>query len=283
MTRQTAFILVHGSWQGAWAWGPVLPYLWSAGHAALAIDLPGHGLRADLPAGYLDRPRDSEAFSTAPSALAAIPDDAYAAAVREAAAQARTSGARRIVAVGHSMGGMPVTLAAAGAPEAFDDLILIGALTCVPGTPSMAYMATPQHRADTALPGLLVGDPRKIGVLRIDPLSDDPAYLARAQAALGADVPDRLWQAGRNLMTPDAPNAIYRAEPVFAPGYAGLRRHYIRCADDRTIPAATSAAMIADMNLAWPDNPCTEIVLPGSHMPMWARPAALAGALLGVL
>ena len=37
------FVLVHGAWQGAWAWVRVIPLLEAAGHTAVAVDLPGNG------------------------------------------------------------------------------------------------------------------------------------------------------------------------------------------------------------------------------------------------
>ena len=37
------FFLVHGAWQGAWAWSRVVPLLEAAGHTAIAVDLPGNG------------------------------------------------------------------------------------------------------------------------------------------------------------------------------------------------------------------------------------------------
>jgi pimeloyl-ACP methyl ester carboxylesterase len=37
------FILVHGAWQGAWAWDTIVPRLKAAGHDAIAADLPGDG------------------------------------------------------------------------------------------------------------------------------------------------------------------------------------------------------------------------------------------------
>ena len=42
------FVLVHGSWHGAWCWKKVLPPLWSAGHRAFAVSLTGVGERAHL-------------------------------------------------------------------------------------------------------------------------------------------------------------------------------------------------------------------------------------------
>lgn len=37
------FVLVHGSFQGAWCWREVASRLEARGHRALAFDLPGHG------------------------------------------------------------------------------------------------------------------------------------------------------------------------------------------------------------------------------------------------
>ncbi len=37
------YLLVHGSWHGAWCWDKVIPLLQAKGHKAIAIDLPGHG------------------------------------------------------------------------------------------------------------------------------------------------------------------------------------------------------------------------------------------------
>lgn len=39
----TTFILIHGSWHGAWCWYKIVPRLEAAGHEAVAIDLPAHG------------------------------------------------------------------------------------------------------------------------------------------------------------------------------------------------------------------------------------------------
>ena len=42
------FVLVHGSWHGAWCWSRVLPLLRSAGYDAHAVTLTGVGERAHL-------------------------------------------------------------------------------------------------------------------------------------------------------------------------------------------------------------------------------------------
>jgi pimeloyl-ACP methyl ester carboxylesterase len=47
-TPKPAYVLVHGSWHGAWCWARVLPLLREAGHVAHAVTLTGVGERAHL-------------------------------------------------------------------------------------------------------------------------------------------------------------------------------------------------------------------------------------------
>ncbi len=44
------FLLLHGSWHGAWCWHKITPRLENAGHQVAAIDLPGRGRAPALPA-----------------------------------------------------------------------------------------------------------------------------------------------------------------------------------------------------------------------------------------
>jgi pimeloyl-ACP methyl ester carboxylesterase len=39
----STFVLIHGSWHGAWCWYKIIPLLERSGHKAIALDLPGHG------------------------------------------------------------------------------------------------------------------------------------------------------------------------------------------------------------------------------------------------
>jgi pimeloyl-ACP methyl ester carboxylesterase len=56
----STYILVHGSWHGAWCWYKIVPLLEKAGHSAIALDLPGFGrdrtpLRDISLQSYVDR------------------------------------------------------------------------------------------------------------------------------------------------------------------------------------------------------------------------------------
>src|SRR5215467_3531145 len=39
----STYVLIHGSWHGAWCWYKIIPLRQQAGHQVIALDLPGHG------------------------------------------------------------------------------------------------------------------------------------------------------------------------------------------------------------------------------------------------
>ena len=75
------FVLIHGAWQGAWAWARVVPLLDAAGHRAIAVDLPGNG--------HDDTPPEAVTTMRYAAHVAAIIDEITG----------------PVIVVGHSMGG----------------------------------------------------------------------------------------------------------------------------------------------------------------------------------
>lgn len=96
-----SFLLIHGSWHGAWCWERMLPRLRDAGHEALAIDLPAHG-EDRTPAWRVGLGRYARTIAAAAGPLSVPP-----------------------ILVGHSMGGMAITQAARSAPDRFAGLIYL--------------------------------------------------------------------------------------------------------------------------------------------------------------
>ncbi len=101
---RAAFVLVPGAGGSPWYWSRVVPRLESAGHVAVAVDLPGHDPVVDL--------------------------DGYVAVVVDAVRQGLASGLP-VVLVGQSFGGFSAS--AAALVEPVDALVLLNAMVPLPG------------------------------------------------------------------------------------------------------------------------------------------------------
>jgi pimeloyl-ACP methyl ester carboxylesterase len=98
------FLLVHGSWQGGWAWENVIRELSRKGHRALAPTLPGHG------------PGTSRAGIT------------HQDCVRAVVAFIQKHALDGVIAVGHSFGGTVVQKVAEQLPDRIARTVFLDAL-----------------------------------------------------------------------------------------------------------------------------------------------------------
>lgn len=102
------FVLVHGSYHGAWCWDEVRPLL---RRPSIAVDLPGRGAR----------PARGEPVTVAQCVDAVLAD-------------ADAAGFSRFVLVGHSMGGITITETANRCPERVARLVYVAALVLPVGS-----------------------------------------------------------------------------------------------------------------------------------------------------
>jgi pimeloyl-ACP methyl ester carboxylesterase len=89
----STFVLVPGMWLGGWAWDEVADRLRADGHVVRQVTLTGVGDRVDEDGPGVDLDRHTR------DVIEAVGDD------------------RDVILVGHSYGGMPVTMAADRIPE----------------------------------------------------------------------------------------------------------------------------------------------------------------------
>lgn len=192
------FVLIHGAWHGAWCWEPLVTRLRAAGHAVLAPDLPGHG--AD--AGRWWR-----------ATLGG-----YAGTTLKAA---RELGGE-VIAVGHSLGGVAMTEAAARDASAFVGLIYVCAFAPLPGENLVALAS----RDPTAgVPGAVQRGPLRTRFIA----AQAPAVFYNAcPPAVAAAATARL------IPQPNLPllQRVSRAAGPVPP------RAYIECLRDRAITPA---------------------------------------------
>ena len=179
------------------------PGLREAGHEVEAIDLPGQG-DDDTP-------------------VAEVTLDRYARRVCEALADGPPA-----VLVGHSMGGMVITQAAADSPQHIDRLVYVAAFLPSDGESLIDLTQRPEGAGDAVQANLVVeGDP---------PVATMPPEAAREGLMHCCDDEAAAWGISLRGAQPVAPFT----HPVRLTGpadeaFAGLPRSYVMCLQDRAI------------------------------------------------
>ncbi|WP_406234176.1 alpha/beta fold hydrolase [Isoptericola jiangsuensis] len=233
-------LLVHGAWQGAWAWEEVQQRLSDAGHESLAIDLPGSGK---------DR-----------APLEGIDLDVYAAAVIAAAKNLLPN---PIVLVAHSMGGAVATRAAALEPELFARLVYVCAFAPRDGQ-SVASLGKLGHELDA--------DTGPVAHISANSLT---STLERStiEGTFFNDSPSLVDDALLDSFRPQAVAPV-TAQMRLSKGFEMVPKAYILCKRDKAI-AAPLQRMMADAIGAEVIHE-----LDSGHEPFLTRPSELTSLLI---
>lgn len=275
------FVLVHGAFCNAAVWGPTVRELALRGHRAAAVDLPGHGFGATIPAGYTGV-QDLDALARAPSGIAGAGTADDVAAVTAVVRRAREHGP--VVLVGASRGGLTLTAVANAAPELVDRLVYVSAWCPVAATVT-EYTASPEN-ASSLLAGagvLAVGDPAEIGAIRLNWRGADEEQLDLLQAALLADGTRQELLAYLHLQEPDEALAVDERATRADPGTWGqVPRSYVRLTEDRAMPLALQDRFIAEADALLPDRPFDVHSLTSSHVGFQVHPGEFVDLLEGL-
>lgn len=276
-----AFVLVHGAWHNHHTWDDLIPELEARGYAAVALDLPGAGANAAIPASFNQRPLDPAAFGTEPSPNAGVTQgertEAVIAAVREAAGL----GNGRVVLVGHSLGGLTISPVAETIPDEVGAVVYLTAFLLPPGMVAGEIIGH-ELMADARVPSLFMADPEQVGALRMDVASPDAAYRALAREAFYADLTDEQFDTALSHLHPDEPAQVAGVpSPITAERFGTVDRHYIRCTDDRAIVAAGQDHMVTITDAAIGGS-TTVHNMDTSHSPFFSDPGGLADILASI-
>jgi pimeloyl-ACP methyl ester carboxylesterase len=223
------FLLIHGAWHGAWCWDRVVPRLRAAGHEVIAPDLPAHGgdrtpwWRATL-GGYARRACDA----------------------------ARPAGP--VIAVGHSLGGLVVTEAAAREPALFAALVYLCAFAPLRGESLLSLGRTD---AATLVPAAARWG---LGTIAIRPERATAAFYAGCAPADAVAATDRLRP------TPMLP--LFQG--VRAPPPSAIPLAYVECSEDRAIPIELQRRMHRRLPME------RVVTMATDHSPFLGAPEALA-------
>ncbi|MEV0702389.1 alpha/beta fold hydrolase [Saccharopolyspora sp. NPDC050389] len=276
MTRpsssETVVVLVHGAWHSAVHWAATQRALARHGLASVAIDLPGSGLDAPVPLGFLLPGQPG--LTSEKSALSDVTMQQSTDVVLDALVDVRTR-FRNVVLVAHSAGGGPVSAAAEQVPELVDHVVYLSSFVPA-GRPRFAdYIEAEENAGAVKIPP--VGDPAELGAIRINPLSADPAEIDVIRRAFLNDLPATAPDSWRQFLHPDLPFAnATTAVPVSPERWGRIARTFIRLTDDLALPLVTQDLMIAEADQVVPDRPMQVCSLPGGHSPFMTRPAELA-------
>jgi pimeloyl-ACP methyl ester carboxylesterase len=230
------FMLVHGAWQGAWAWETIVPRLRALGHDAIAVDLPGNGHN--------------------PMAPSEVNLEAYAAHVVEIIDA--TEGP--IVMVGHSMGGTAAAQACELRPERIALAIFLAAFLLPDGMSVLQFY-------ERHLEPWMVGAHKRVtydaaGLLSsIDPASAVEVFYHKADRTLAE-------AAARRLM-PQPEGGRRSHLKLSAERFGTVPRVYIEAREDRSVHLPLQRKM-QEMS------PCLAVYgLDSDHAPQLSDPDAL--------
>lgn len=244
--RTRHMVLVHGAWQGAWAFEAWLPLLRAAGWQAHALDLPGNGAHADGTAdlhGYTQHVLRLLERLDAPAVL-----------------------------LGHSGGGITVSQVAEAAPARVAALVYLAGMM-LPSGLSFADLVA-QCRA---------ADPR-FAYTGVEPhLRWDAARSASrvpAEAALELflhDCAPVAAQAAAARLVPQPESGRAMVNRLSAARFGRVPRLYVECLHDRSVLHPLQRRMQALSPGA------QRLTLACGHVPQLACPQALNDALLPAL
>ncbi len=205
-----AFVLVHGSFHGPWCWDRITPLLRAAGHTVATPDL-------------------AEAATDKP-----YPDlHDYAALVARAMGDA--SGA--VILVGHSMGGLVASQAAALAPAKLGALLYVSGLLLPDGESLQSFL---QGVGDLGVDDLVL---KNMQVSADGQVATFPAAAAPAVFYHRCVAADAAWATAQ--LRPQ-PTAVYATPLRLTAASAAVPRAYVVCQDDQAVSVAYQRRMLAD-------------------------------------
>ena len=204
------FVLIHGSWHGAWCWHRVVTRLRALGHEVVAPDLPGHG-------------RDH----TPPAAVTL--DDYAGCVLRQLEASASPA-----IVVAHSRGGIVLSTLAERHPERIARAVYLAAV--LPADGQTVFDLLPDA-GDSLLLSAMYGDEARTW----DMLRED-AY----GPALYADCSEDDIELCRQLLTPEPLAPSLTPLSLSAARYGSVRKVYIELTEDQAVPLAWQRRMQAN-------------------------------------
>ncbi len=207
----STFVLVHGSWHGAWCWDKVVPLLKQAGHTVEAIDLPGHGK---------DR-----------TPIAEMTMQSYV----DRVCQVIDAQSEPVILVGHSMAGVVISQTAEYRPEKIQMLVYLAAFLLQDGEFLLQVAQTDTETL--VLPNLILNEEEGYHILKEE---------ARKEV-LYHDCSDEDAERACSLLVPESNAVVATPIHITRENYGRVPRIYIEALHDKTVGPSLQKRMYAAM------------------------------------
>ena len=240
MRNPKTFVLVHGSWQGAWSWDGVRDRLRGHGHRVLTPALPGRGA--------IDEDRSWIGH-----------DDNVAAVL--AAIDADSTGL--VVLAGHSLGGVTISQVADQRPGRIAQLVYCDAFALEDG-----------ESAGDAMPEQMCTAVRELAATRADRSIPMPWQLWRANFIQTAS--EQLARESFQRLVPDPYRPVFEPIKLRRPVHRELPASFLAFTHDQAVPPGPAfwhPGMSSRLNGA------TATEIDGDHEMPLTGPKQLADAL----
>ena len=246
MSEFDPVILIHGAWQGSWAWARFAPCLEAAGFIAHAVDLPGNGADGLDPAKVTFEACLQHVYGTV---------DALD---------------RPVSLIGHSGGGLLITAFAERWPASVSRLVYIAGMM-LPGGESFEEIVR----------SVVTEHPEAVGiwphlVWSKDGLTSQVPVEAAVNFFL-QDCSEEDAAAAAARLTPQGEGGRAVTTPATAGRYGRIPRLYVEALQDRSVILPVQRAMQARAPGA------LVVSMPTGHAPQFSAPADTAKAIIPFL
>jgi pimeloyl-ACP methyl ester carboxylesterase len=234
------YVLVHGAYHGKWCWDYVVPLLEKDGNKVYAINLPGHGSDTTAPENVTLELYKNKILQTIKSIDG------------------------KVTLIGHSLGGVSISLAAEQVPDKIESLIYLTAVLPIDGESAFSAASLDPNPNETVF--YEISEDQKT-VKVIPELAKDIFY---------NDCSDEDKEFGLSNLS------VQAMEPFLAPvnlsheRFGSIPKYYIETLKD--------AALSIEVQRLWHQRTECEAVLSldSGHSPFFSMPQELADMILAI-
>jgi pimeloyl-ACP methyl ester carboxylesterase len=203
----STYLLIHGSWHGAWCWYKVLPRLERAGHRVVAPDLPGLGIDR-TPIAQISL----ETWTDSVCRLLDAQDEP-------------------VILVGHSRAGILISQAAERRPEKVKALVYLAAFLLRQGESLLQLVG--EDDASMVFPNLVMAEDQRSATVRQSALKE--VFYGKCS--------EEDIALARLLLAPEAMAPLATPIRISQCNFGRVPRVYIECGQDKAISPALQKKM----------------------------------------